>query len=212
MYPTLFTTPGLKAFAEELDAERGRQLAKFGDQRHPDGTGNVEQQKYAETARRWCQDAFGSGYGTWADILDEALAEAKAERDPARLRAELIQVAAVCAAWVSDLDRREQLMAEPPADSGPRGLADCGTNSAYKRHVRKREPIDPACRAAHARADRAARGDSGAPVQPMAAHPTEWTADQRRAAVTVAAHVQAAEVRDVLASLGLLPPLDRRPQ
>lgn len=106
MYPTLFSTPGVKAFAEAIDAERIRQIAKFGDQRHPDGTGSTEQQKYVETARRWCQDAFGSGYGTWADILDEEVAEAKAERDPAKLRAELLQVAAVCAAWIYDIDQR----------------------------------------------------------------------------------------------------------
>jgi hypothetical protein len=96
----------VKAFAEAIDAERARQIAKFGDQKHPDGTGSLEQQKYVETARRWCEDSFGSGYGTWADILDEEVAEAKAERDPAKLRAELLQVAAVCAAWIYDIDQR----------------------------------------------------------------------------------------------------------
>lgn len=100
------STPGLATLMVELDAERARQLGKFGDQKHPDGTGNTEQQKYAETARRWCEDSFGSGYGTWADILDEEVAEAKAERDPVRLRAELLQVAAVCAAWIWDIDQR----------------------------------------------------------------------------------------------------------
>lgn len=100
------STPGLATLMVELDAERARQLDKFGDQKHPDGTGNTEQQKYAETARRWCEDSFGSGYGTWADILDEEVAEAKAERDPVRLRAELLQVAAVCAAWIWDIDQR----------------------------------------------------------------------------------------------------------
>ncbi|MEV6102656.1 hypothetical protein [Nocardia sp. NPDC051981] len=106
MYPTLFTTPGIRQFAEEIDQERQAQLAKFGDQHHPDGTGNKSQQDDADRARRWCQDAFGSGYGTWADILAEEVAEAFAERDHAKLRTELIQVAAVCAAWVSDIDRR----------------------------------------------------------------------------------------------------------
>lgn len=105
-YPTLFATPGVKAFAEEIDAERQRQLAKFGEQHHPDGTGNKSQQGDADRARRWCQDAFGSGYGTWADILAEEVAEAYAERDHAKLRAELLQVAAVCAAWIHDLDTR----------------------------------------------------------------------------------------------------------
>lgn len=108
MYPTLFTTAGLKAFAEAIDAERQAQLAKFGDQKHPDGTGNESQRDDANRARQLCQDAFGAGYGTWVDILDEEVAEAKAERDPAKLRTELLQVAAVCAAWIWDIDQRPQ--------------------------------------------------------------------------------------------------------
>lgn len=107
MYPTLFTTPGLRAFAEEIDAERGRQLAKFGDQRHPDGTGQHPEQIDADVARMACQSAAEGGYLDWLHILREEVAEAFAESDRARLRVELIQVAAVCAAWVSDLDRRD---------------------------------------------------------------------------------------------------------
>ncbi|GAB2732583.1 hypothetical protein [Streptomyces bullii] len=91
----------------EVLAERARQDAKFGEQNHHDGTGNKEQQAAAESARRWCQDAFASGYGTWSDVLAEEVAEANAERDPARLRAELVQVAAVAVAWVEALDRRQ---------------------------------------------------------------------------------------------------------
>ncbi|MGW2550025.1 hypothetical protein [Streptomyces sp. NPDC001635] len=90
----------------EVLAERIRQDQKWGEQNHPDGTGNKSQQDYAEQARRWCQAAFGSGYGTWADVLAEEVAEANAEREPAKLRAELIQVAAVAVAWVEALDRR----------------------------------------------------------------------------------------------------------
>lgn len=101
-------TPGLANLMPELDAERQRQIAKWGDQHHPDGTGNKTQQEGAEFARRWCESAFGSGYGTWADILAEEVAEVEAERDPARLRAELVQVAAVCAAWIADIDSRGQ--------------------------------------------------------------------------------------------------------
>lgn len=106
MYPTLFTTAGVKQFAEEIDAERGRQIRKFGEQHHPDGTGSVHQRDDADRARRFCQDAFGSGYGTWADILAEEVAEAFAERDHIKLRTELLQVAAVCAAWIHDIDSR----------------------------------------------------------------------------------------------------------
>jgi hypothetical protein len=90
----------------EIQAERQRQDAKWGEQNHPDGTGNKSQQDYADQARKWCEAAFGSGYGTWADVLAEEVAEVNAERDPARLRAELVQVAAVAAAWIAAIDRR----------------------------------------------------------------------------------------------------------
>lgn len=107
MYPTLFLTPGLAKFAEELDAERGRQLATFGDQRHRDGT-NLANRDWADHAKAQCQNAADEDRLTWAHILQEEFTEALAETDPAKLRAELVQVAAVCAAWVSDLDRRPQ--------------------------------------------------------------------------------------------------------
>lgn len=90
----------------EVQAERERQDVKWGQQNHPDGTGNTSQQKDADRARRWCQDAFGAGYGTWSYVLAEEVAEANAERDPAKLRAELLQVAAVAVAWVDAIDRR----------------------------------------------------------------------------------------------------------
>lgn len=116
MYPALFTTPGLKRFAEDIDTERQAQLAKWGDQRHADGTGSVHQQEAAKLARMACQDAFGAGYGTWCHILFEEVWEALAEKDPAKLRTELIQTAAVIAAWVSDLDRRPAPEEQPAAE------------------------------------------------------------------------------------------------
>jgi hypothetical protein len=91
---------------QEVLAERIAQDAKWGEQNHPDGTGNKSQQDRAEFARRWCESAFASGYGTWADILTEEVAEAEAERDPVKLRAELVQVAAVATAWIEAIDRR----------------------------------------------------------------------------------------------------------
>lgn len=87
-------------------AERIAQDTKWGEQNHNDGTGNKSQQDRAEFARRWCKSAFESGYGTWADVLTEEVAEAEAERDPATLRAELLQVAAVAVAWIEAIDRR----------------------------------------------------------------------------------------------------------
>jgi predicted Fe-S protein YdhL (DUF1289 family) len=46
----------------------------------------------------------------------------------------------------------EQAPAPEPAKTG-RKPAECGTRSAYQRHVRMREPIDAACRAANTAAD-----------------------------------------------------------
>lgn len=107
-YPTLFTTPGVKAFAEAVDTERQRQLAKWGEQHHPDGTGGRFYQERAVAARRNCQIAADSPDmgAQWDLILLEEVYEALAEADPAALRTELIQIAAVCAAWVHDLDSR----------------------------------------------------------------------------------------------------------
>ncbi|WP_328739904.1 hypothetical protein OHA91_22890 [Streptomyces erythrochromogenes] len=114
MHPTLFTTPGLARFAQELDAERGRQLAKFGDQRHPDGTqDDAYNRTMRDAARAICEQHANRETLTWAHVLDEEYREALAETDPAKLRAELIQIAAVCAAWVSDLDRRPAVVPEP---------------------------------------------------------------------------------------------------
>ncbi|MEV8048400.1 hypothetical protein AB0P02_31820 [Streptomyces griseoluteus] len=114
-YPTLFTTPGVRAFAEEVDTERQRQLAKWGDQHHPDGTGPrtaaivgmlCHADRAAHYARIACQSAAEEGEVTWRLVLAEEVLEALAESDPERLRTELVQVAAVCAAWISDIDSR----------------------------------------------------------------------------------------------------------
>ncbi len=127
MYPTLFTTPGVKQFAEEIDAERARQIAKFGDQRHPDGTGDaamfgmpmasiaqmlkgINDELRPSSHALWIaadgSQPVGAVRPQWLPIFLEEVFEAAAETDPAKLRAELLQVAAVCSAWVSDLDRR----------------------------------------------------------------------------------------------------------
>jgi hypothetical protein len=116
----------------DISAERIAQDAKWGEQNHPDGTGNKSQQDYADQARKWCEAAFGSGYGTWADVLAEEVAEANAERDPAKLRAELVQVAAVAAAWIEAIDRRTATDEEQPAAVESEVCGKC------------RQPFDPA--------------------------------------------------------------------
>ncbi len=105
---------------QEVLEERHRQEAKWGEQNHPDGTGparmpllatdvNLDLRTGAELARilrTKCNVTHARGDGTWLDILLEEVGEAMAESDPAKLRAELIQVAAVATAWAEAIDRR----------------------------------------------------------------------------------------------------------
>jgi hypothetical protein len=93
----------------EVAVERQMQDDQWGEQNHPDGTGQwVHERTSAELARAACQRAADEGTLTWAHILREEVTEALAESDPARLRAELVQVAAVAAAWVEAIDRRAE--------------------------------------------------------------------------------------------------------
>lgn len=97
-------TPTSRVLAE-VAAERVRQEAKFPEQHLPDGTNEL----HGETAEYWkirTDNAAADGTLTWKHVLSEEFHEALAETNPARLRAELIQVAAVAARWVEDIDRR----------------------------------------------------------------------------------------------------------
>jgi hypothetical protein len=105
-YPRLFSTPGVGAFAEAVDDERHRQIEKWGDQRHPDGTGQPYFVAAADVARKECQSAAADGSVTWRHILAEEVGEAFAETDSEMLAGELVQCAAVIAAWLADLARR----------------------------------------------------------------------------------------------------------
>lgn len=95
--------------------ERRRQDQKWGEQNHPDGTGpglsflwfpeepigcTVERAARCRTDRE-----HQAGRGTYEQILTEEWAEAIATSDRAKLRAELVQVAAVAVAWVEKIDR-----------------------------------------------------------------------------------------------------------
>lgn len=108
----------------EVADERIRQTAKHGDQSHlPDGTGPSlilrDLPQYQSAARAdhlaiWakarCKEASqnegGDGSITFEQILTEEWSEAIAESNPAKLRAELIQIAAVAVQWVEAIDRR----------------------------------------------------------------------------------------------------------
>ena len=98
--------------------ERARQDAKWGEQNHPDGTGpdtkplrticsdNTGAAALADLATFATDTAAELSLVTWRDILLEEVFEALAESDPAKLRTELIQTAAVATQWVEAIDRR----------------------------------------------------------------------------------------------------------
>lgn len=96
------TTPAVLC---EVAAERERQDRKWGEQNHPDGTAAV----FALDRDMWTElveDNAAYGQSEWAPILMEEVAEALAEVDPAKLRRELVQVAAVAVSWIEAIDRR----------------------------------------------------------------------------------------------------------
>lgn len=112
------TTENRQQIFEEIRAERIRQDNKWGEQNHPDGTGDdrhllrdVSRPTYGTLCylAREATDAHAdAGTVTWADILLEEVAEALSEQDPKRVRAELVQVAAVTAQWIEAIDRRTE--------------------------------------------------------------------------------------------------------
>lgn len=99
--------PSSPVFAE-IARERAAQDAKWGEQNHVDGTGYEGSDQHADFWRQRCENAFTDGAGTWGHVLLEEVFEAIAEADPARLRAELVQVATVAVAWVEAIDRRAE--------------------------------------------------------------------------------------------------------
>jgi predicted house-cleaning noncanonical NTP pyrophosphatase (MazG superfamily) len=98
--------PGSLARAlADVAAERRAQDRTWGAQEFPDGTG-PDFIAPAEEAKRECVAAGARGELTWRHILAEEFFEALAESDPASLRNELIQTAAVAVQWIQSLDRR----------------------------------------------------------------------------------------------------------
>lgn len=105
----------LVRITREIWEELRRAEIKFPDQHLPNGTpAHVERiglEKALDQARRTanmyrkvCKTAAADGSLTWRHVLTEEFFEALAEHDPAALRAELLQVAAMAVRWVKDID------------------------------------------------------------------------------------------------------------
>lgn len=98
---------GDQGILDLISNERKAQDDKWGVQSHPDGTVNDEwAHRRANIAKAWVAESVAANDLTWYDILIEEVYEAAAETEPEKLKAELIQIAAVCAAWVQDIESR----------------------------------------------------------------------------------------------------------
>lgn len=102
--------------------ERIRQVAEYGmNDAQFDGTGpnarwllpfTSESAAVIEHTLRQDYEEFKADHGapdglpTWLHLVREEVAEAFCEEDPARLAAELVQVAALCVSWVEQLRKR----------------------------------------------------------------------------------------------------------
>jgi hypothetical protein len=97
----------MERFMADVAAERARQREKWPDcERLPDGTGGAGRPTYATIARNACDRAYREGRLTHSHVFEEEAMEVLDETDPAKLRDELVQVAAVCAKWIADIDAR----------------------------------------------------------------------------------------------------------
>ncbi len=99
---------GMLQALDDVTHERLRQHARFGEQDLPRRTDAVLRailRGQLETCRK--QIAALRPNEPWDLVLLEETCEALLEDDPARLRAELVQVAAVACQWVEAIDRAD---------------------------------------------------------------------------------------------------------
>ncbi len=106
---TTDAVPKLDAYAQEVVAERVRQNKKWGPQTHIDTTDLTPSYVIPEeTTKILCELERSCDKLSWSSIAAEELSEAVWAKDAQSRREELIQLAAVCLAWVEDIDQRNQ--------------------------------------------------------------------------------------------------------
>jgi hypothetical protein len=109
----------------EVEAERKVQDERFGEQNHVDlYEENDRARDYSYSVfRRWADQYKRLNDDEhpldWTGILLEEVYEALSESDEAKIRAELIQVAAVAVAWIECIDRRAVSDELETLDFGP---------------------------------------------------------------------------------------------
>ena len=113
---------GFDGLSDEVWAERKRQLDKRGVQERPSGTSKKEWGPGLEYARAEYDRGIQNGNLTWLTILREEVYEVFEAETVEQARLELIQVMAVAASWVLDLDRRQTL--DAPAGNAAQEALD----------------------------------------------------------------------------------------
>lgn len=103
--PDVVAPPWWAVFTD-IDTERHAQLAKWGEQHHPDGTGGLFYRGWAKEYQRINDQRAKNGNSIWSTILLEEVFGAMAETDLKKLRNELVQSAAVITGWIEDIDSR----------------------------------------------------------------------------------------------------------
>ena len=100
----------LETVLQLISDERARQDQKLGVQNHPSAPKDPRLTlgiTGADQARRMCQAVTGTPKLTWAHIAVEELAEAIDEETDEKRLPEIIQTAAVLAAWAENIIRRQ---------------------------------------------------------------------------------------------------------
>ena len=103
---------------QEVQEHRAEQFARYGtNDSLEDGTGPLTEWTQPLTAYdadtveqmfrvEYVNHERRTGAPTWMHLVREEVAEAFREKDPALLRGELIQVAALCVSWIETIDGR----------------------------------------------------------------------------------------------------------
>lgn len=97
----------VRKFPDDLQRSQGA-LSPEAIRVLPDGTGGLYARQEADAARRACDLAAGAAELTWRHVVAEEWAEACAETEWPKLRAELIQVGAMLTRWILDGDAGEE--------------------------------------------------------------------------------------------------------
>lgn len=137
--PKSFSRRATNAVLNEVLEERRRQDEKWGEQNHPSGSPGDVARRYADVSRATCEKAAAEGRVTWTHIFHEEASEALVETDESKLRAELVQVAAVAVAWIECIDRRRRQTAASTwgsAIDGGQPVHFCTPDDPYHPHLR----------------------------------------------------------------------------